>query len=62
MYNHILLPTDGSVLAQKAAKECIALATCFAAKVTVIYVTPKRRMRDRPGLMREQLFTKREVG
>lgn len=54
MYKHILLPTDGSVLAQKAAKECIALAACFAAKVTIIQVTQKRRMHGRSEMLREE--------
>jgi nucleotide-binding universal stress UspA family protein len=39
-YTHILLPTDGTPLAMKAAKEASALAKNLGAKVTAVYVTP----------------------
>ncbi len=44
MYKHILLPTDGSTLSEKAVKQCIRLAKSIKAKVTVIHVTPEFQM------------------
>ena len=32
MYKHILLPTDGSKLSEKAVKQCIRLAKSLGAK------------------------------
>ena len=40
MYNHILLPTDGSKLASKAVKQGIALAHSIDAKITILNVAP----------------------
>lgn len=40
MYKHILLPTDGSKLSEKAIKHGIALAKALKAKITAISVTP----------------------
>ena len=37
-YKHILVPTDGSKLSLKAAKEAAALAKSLKAKMTAIYV------------------------
>ena len=39
MYKHILVPTDGSKLSLKAAKEAAALARALKAKITALYVT-----------------------
>lgn len=39
MYKHILVPTDGSELSANAAREAIAVARAFGAKVTGIHVT-----------------------
>jgi len=39
MYKHILVPTDGSPLSLKAAKEAATLAKSLGAKVTAVYVT-----------------------
>jgi nucleotide-binding universal stress UspA family protein len=38
MYKHILIPTDGSALSLKAAKEAAKLAGAGKAKVTALYV------------------------
>ena len=38
MYKHILVPTDGSALSLKAAKEAAALAKKLNAKMTALYV------------------------
>lgn len=40
MYKHILLPTDGSKLSDKAVKSGIAFAKSIKAKVTSIHVVP----------------------
>jgi nucleotide-binding universal stress UspA family protein len=37
-YKHILVPTDGSKLSLKAAKEAAALARSLKAKITTLYV------------------------
>jgi nucleotide-binding universal stress UspA family protein len=38
MYKHILVPTDGSTLSLKAAKEAASLARSLKAKITAVYV------------------------
>src|SRR5215475_8185204 len=38
MYRHILIPTDGSELAQHGVAHALALAKSVGAKVSVIYV------------------------
>jgi nucleotide-binding universal stress UspA family protein len=37
-YKHILVPTDGSKLSQKAAKEAASLARILKARITAVYV------------------------
>src|SRR3990167_3261941 len=44
MYKHILLPTDGSPLSEKAVKQCIRLAKSIGGKITAINVTPEYRL------------------
>ena len=39
MYKHILIPTDGSPLSEKAVKQGLALAKSIGAKVTAITVS-----------------------
>jgi nucleotide-binding universal stress UspA family protein len=39
VYKHILVPTDGSKLSLKAAKEAAVLARALKAKITAVYVT-----------------------
>jgi nucleotide-binding universal stress UspA family protein len=41
MFKHILVPTDGSKLSQKAVKEAIELAKVTNARVTALHVYPK---------------------
>lgn len=40
MYRHILIPTDGSDLSEKAITNGIALAQTLASKATGLYVLP----------------------
>lgn len=40
MYKHILLPTDGSQLSEKAIEHGVALAKALNAKVTAVTVLP----------------------
>lgn len=40
MYTHILIPTDGSELAQKGVDHGLALAKALGSKVTVVIATP----------------------
>ena len=40
MYKHILVPTDGSKLSDKAVKEAMGLATALKSKVTLFHVAP----------------------
>ena len=46
MYSKILIPTDGSELAEKAVEHrCVALAKAVGAKITILTVTrPYRPM------------------
>ena len=56
MYRHILIPTDGSALAEKAVTHGLALAKSVGAKVTAmvveapfdVYAVPESRMRQMP--------------
>jgi nucleotide-binding universal stress UspA family protein len=49
MFKHILLPTDGSKLSDKAVKQAIKTAKALGAKITAIHVTPDyaRYVRER---------------
>lgn len=40
MYQHILIPTDGSPLSQKAAQAGVALAQALGARVTGLFAAP----------------------
>jgi len=40
MYKHILVPTDGSKLSQKAVKTAVRLAGTLGAGMTAVYVIP----------------------
>lgn len=40
MFKNILIPTDGSPLAEKAVKQGVALAKSLGAKVTAVYAAP----------------------
>lgn len=40
MYKHLLLPTDGSKLSEKAAKQAVELAAALGARITAFYVAP----------------------
>ena len=39
MYNHILIPTDGSEVAQKGVDQSLSLARALGARVTILTVT-----------------------
>ena len=41
MFKHILVPTDGSKLSEKAVKEAVHLAKQSKAKVTALHVIPR---------------------
>ena len=41
MFKHILVPTDGSKLSQKAVRQAIELASATQAKLTALHVYPK---------------------
>ena len=40
MFKHILLPTDGSKLSDKAVKQALKTAKALGAKITVVHVMP----------------------
>jgi nucleotide-binding universal stress UspA family protein len=40
MYKHILIPTDGSRLAARAAADAVKLAAALGARVTTLFVAP----------------------
>ncbi|MDH4293118.1 MAG: universal stress protein, partial [Betaproteobacteria bacterium] len=44
MFKHILLPTDGSKLADRAIVRGLGLAKSLGAKVTLLSVVPEFRM------------------
>ncbi len=41
MFEHILLPTDGSKLSEKSVKQGIRMAKALKASVTALHVSPK---------------------
>jgi nucleotide-binding universal stress UspA family protein len=41
MFKHILLPTDGSKLSEKAIRHSVRMAKALGAKITALHVTPK---------------------
>ncbi len=41
MFEHILIPTDGSELAEKAARQGVALAARIGARVTAFHAVPR---------------------
>ncbi len=41
MFNHILVPTDGSKLSEKAVKHAVKFAKKVKARLTVVHVIPK---------------------
>ena len=45
MFKHILLPTDGSKLSDKAVKQAIKLARALGAKITTVHVIEKFHLR-----------------
>ena len=49
MYRHILIPTDGSELAQKAVTQGLALAKVLSAKVTALTVEASFNVLDVPS-------------
>ncbi len=52
MYNHILIPTDGSELSKMAIYEGVALAKALGARVTVVTVTtPFHVLTADPGMV-----------
>ena len=63
MYNHILIPTDGSELSKLALYEGVALAKALGARVTVVTVTTPFHVftanpymiTDTPGKYREHM-------
>lgn len=40
MYQHVLLPTDGSPISERAVSECVRFAKSVGARVTALHVTP----------------------
>ena len=40
MYKHLLLPTDGSELSQRAARDSVRLAKALGAQLTALHTTP----------------------
>ena len=41
MFKHILLPTDGSKLSERAIKQSVRMAKSLNAKITALHVVPK---------------------
>ena len=40
MFKHILVPTDGSTLSLRAAKNAVRFAKAHAARITAFYAAP----------------------
>ncbi|MCP9793407.1 universal stress protein [Vulcanococcus limneticus Candia 3F8] len=48
MYNHVLIPVDGSELSEGALQAAIALAKRLDARLTVFYALPTASRRPTP--------------
>jgi nucleotide-binding universal stress UspA family protein len=59
-YKHIMLPVDGTELARKAEKECIAFAKSIGAKVTAIHVVSHFHLHFQPWATPKSVHTKIE--
>jgi nucleotide-binding universal stress UspA family protein len=59
-YKHIMLPVDGTELARKAEKECIAFAKSIGAKVTAIHVLSHFHLHFQPWATPKSVHTKIE--
>jgi len=59
-YKHIMLPVDGTELARKAEKECIAFAKSIGAKVTAIHVVSHFHLHFQPWAAPRSVHTKIE--
>ena len=59
-YKHIMLPVDGTELARKAEKECIAFAKSIGAKVTAIHVVSHYHLHFQPWATPKSVHTKIE--
>jgi nucleotide-binding universal stress UspA family protein len=55
MYQHILIPTDGSELAHKAVAHGLSLAKAVGAEVTVLTVEPSFNIYDVPSSKMNQM-------
>lgn len=51
MFKHILIPTDGSALSNKAIQRGIALAKALGAAVTTLHVMEPLRVGNRPVVL-----------
>ena len=58
MFKHILLPTDGSKLSEKAVQAGIKFAKSINAKITAVYVVPKLKGVDVESLFPEKEYNK----
>jgi nucleotide-binding universal stress UspA family protein len=60
-HKHILVPTDGSKLSLKAAKEAAALAQDLKARITAVYVIPpwSPPMQDESSIMYSAAYDER---
>ena len=55
MFNHILIPTDGSPISNKAAKAGVALASRLKARVTVYFAIEELQMIYAEGYAMDQI-------
>lgn len=60
MYKAILVPTDGSKLSAKAAKQAMKFAKSIGAKVTALHVMPEFQMTADEGFALSALMTLRK--
>ena len=61
MYNHILLPTDGSALARKAAHAGVKLAQALGARVTGFYAAPPATPVEFKGIFQSAFSIRRSM-
>lgn len=62
MFQHILVPTDGSLLSRKAIAQAVELAKALGAKVTGFYVAPEYHFRIEEDYVSRGYMSRKQYG
>ncbi|MBL8396659.1 MAG: universal stress protein [Candidatus Accumulibacter sp.] len=62
MFQHILLPTDGSQLSRETAAQAVAFAKSSTARITALYAKPSGRMENDGDLVEPAVLERMIIG